>query len=136
MFLPPHLFSALCNLSSFLSFFLLSFLCFIWLFFLFFVSFLRPLTAHSLSSSPFVSLQSFSIFWQSFISVVVLLSTFPGPSYLCHLSPALSRSLSLCLSALICSHLPLTTPLLSCLHFLLPQRTKINVLFSQIAFRK
>lgn len=89
--------SFFCSLQSlFVSFFLLSFLlCFIWLFF-FLVSFLRPLTAHSLSSSPFVSLQSFSIFWQSFISVVVLLSTFPGPSYLCHLSPALSlpRSLS------------------------------------------
>lgn len=80
-----------------LCFFLPSFfLVVFYLAFFFLVSFLCPLTAHSLSSSPFVSLQSFSIFWQSFISVVVLLSTFSGPSYLCHLSPALSlpRSLS------------------------------------------
>lgn len=95
MFLPPH-HSALCNLSLFLSSFFLSCCVLFGFFFLFLVSFLCPLTAHSLSSSPFVSLQSFSIFWQSFISVVVLLSTFSGPSYLCHLSPALSlpRSLS------------------------------------------
>lgn len=127
MFLPPH-HSALCNLSLFLSSFFLSCCVLFGFLFLFLVSFLCPLTAHSLSSSPFVSLQSFSIFWQSFISFLVHLT-----SATC---PQLSLSLALSLSALICSHLPLTTPLLSCLHFLLPQRTKINVLFSQIAFRK
>lgn len=37
-----------------------------------------PLIAHSISRAPLVSFQSFSILWQSFISVVVLLSTFPG----------------------------------------------------------
>lgn len=98
--LPAKCFSHLIILLSAISlcFFLPSFflVVFYLVFFLFLVSFLCPLTAHSLSSSPFVSLQSFSIFWQSFISVVVLLSTFSGPSYLCHLSPALSlpRSLS------------------------------------------
>lgn len=98
MFLPPHFFllSAI-SLCFFLSSFVLS-CCVLFGFFFFLVSFLHPLTAHCLSSSPFVSLQSFSIFWQSFISVVVLLSTFPGPSYLSHLSPALSLPLSLSFS--------------------------------------
>lgn len=39
-----------------------------------------------LLSSPFVSFQSFSVFYHSFISAVVLLSTFPGPSQRHHLS--------------------------------------------------
>lgn len=64
------------------------------LFGFFILSLLSALIAHSLSSLPLVSFQSFSILWQSFISVVVLLSTFPGPSYLRHLSPALSFSQS------------------------------------------
>lgn len=108
------IFSAFLSLSLFLSFFF----CFIWPFILFILS---PLIAHSLSRSPLVSFQSFSIFWQSFISVVVLLSTFPGPSYLCHLSHALSL-LTPGFQPIICSLLPLSTLLLSCLLNPPPQR--------------
>lgn len=109
---------------------------FFYLFGFFILFLLSPLISHSLSSSPLVSLQSFSIFWQSFISVVVLLSTFPGPSNLRHLSPALSF-LTPAFQPLICSLLRLFTFLLSCLLILLLQRNKINLLFfCHIALRK
>lgn len=134
MFLPPH-HSALCNLSLFLSSFFLS--CCVLFGFFFFSQF--PSSVHSLPT-PFPAhlLSLFSLFQFSGSLSSLLLCSFQP--FLVHLTsatcPQLSLSLALSLSALICSHLPLTTPLLSCLHFLLPQRTKINVLFSQIAFRK
>lgn len=87
---PLSHFSAFLSLSLFLCFFLSLFFFFFVLFCFFVLPLLCPLIVHPLSSSPLVSFQSFSIFWQSFISVVVLLSTFPAPSYLRHLSPALS----------------------------------------------
>lgn len=112
---PRPIFSAAFNL--FVSSVFLIYLAF------FILSLLSALIAHSLSSLPLVSFQSFSILWQSFISVVVLLSTFPGPSYLRHLSPALSFSQSWFSATFFYSS---PTLLLSCLLILLQQRNKIN----------
>lgn len=66
----------------------------------------------------------FSILQQSFIFVVVLFSTSPGPSYLRHLSSALLLSQS-CFSPTSAS-VPLSTLLLCRLLILQLQRNKIN----------
>lgn len=138
MFLSSH-FSAFFNLSfvpfspasSSSSFFCVMF-CFG---FLYFPSFFNSLFALSLCFSPLVSFQPFSIFWQSFISVVVLLSTFPCPSYLRHLSLALLFFSSVVFSSYLFSlpscHSSPPDHLIYC-----HNRRRLKLLFIHITFRK